>query len=193
MKGLVRSGALDASDKVSRAMFVSARQAVNNLNATAAVCNTNVTAFRREEVIQAFKSNLPDESLRRLREAPFDSRDLVSDELFAEVLRETREARHDDVLLEPIRQRHQYRRGQNSPSFRGGRGSGKKSKPSQRGGRGFGGDNRGGQSGHGGSSFRGQPRQQSGGKSSASNTRGGGKKGDSASKPGGGKSSPAPQ
>ena len=70
MKGLVRSGALDCSDKVSKAMFVSARQAVNNLNVTAAVCNTNVTAFRREEVIHAFKSNLPDESLRGFVKPP---------------------------------------------------------------------------------------------------------------------------
>ena len=53
-------------------------------------------------MINAFKSNLPEESLRKLREAPFDSRDLIDDDLFKEVLKETREARHDDVLLEPV-------------------------------------------------------------------------------------------
>ena len=64
LKGLVKTGALDEADKVARAILVFTRQAVNNLNATSAVCNANDTSFRCQEVISAFRSNLPDESLR---------------------------------------------------------------------------------------------------------------------------------
>ena len=125
LRGLKHTGALDNADKVARAIWVSTRQAVNNLNTVGAVCNANVTLFRRQEVIDAFRSNLPDESLRKLREAPFDSRDLIDDELLKEVLEETREAHHDDVLLEPVRQWHQYRGGRYSlPSRGGGAGGG---------------------------------------------------------------------
>ena len=123
MRGFYNSGALNNVDKVARAIWVSSRQAINNLNSVSAVCNANLTLFRRQVVIDAFKSNLPDESLRKLREAPFDSRDLIPDELFREVLQETRAARHDDVLLEPIRQRHTYRGGRHSSPSRGGSGT----------------------------------------------------------------------
>ena len=50
LRGLKTTGALDNADKVARAIWVSTRQAVNNLNAVGAVCNANVT-FRRQEVI----------------------------------------------------------------------------------------------------------------------------------------------
>ena len=103
LRGLKTTGALDDADKVARAIWVSTRQAVNNLNAVGEVCNANVTLFRCQEVINAFKSNLPEDSLRKL-ETPFDSPDLVDDDLFKQVLKETREARHDDFLLEPVRQ-----------------------------------------------------------------------------------------
>ena len=75
MKGLKKSGALEEADKVTRAIFVSTRQAINNLNATSSVCNTNVTSFRRQEVISALRTNLPDDALLKLRETPFNSRE----------------------------------------------------------------------------------------------------------------------
>ena len=99
MKGLKKSGALEEADKVTRAIFVSTRQAINNLNATSSVCNTNVTSFRRQEVISALRTNLPDDALRKLRETPFKSRDLIDNAIFNQVLKDTRETRHDDVLL----------------------------------------------------------------------------------------------
>ena len=177
MKGLILSGALDGADKVAQAILVSTRQAINNLNAVSSVCNANVTSFRRQEVIKAFKADLPDDAIRKLREAPFDSRDLIPDELFREVIKETREARHDDVLLEPIRQRQQYRRAPYSPVYRGGaggRGGGKgKGRGQYVAGRGRG---EGGYKGQD-QSFRGNFRRQSGGKGQASQAKGGKGKG----------------
>ena len=134
-----------------------------------------MTSFRRQEVIKAFKADLPDDAVRKLREAPFDSRDLIDDELFRQVIKETREARHNDVLLEPIRQQRQYRRGPYSPAYRGGAG-GKGGKGKGRGqgaaGRGKG---DGGFRGRQDSSFRGQYRRQSGGKGQANQGKSGGK------------------
>ena len=43
LRGLKHTGALDNSDKVARAIWVSTRQAVNNLNSAGAVCNANLT------------------------------------------------------------------------------------------------------------------------------------------------------
>ena len=173
MKGLILSGALDGADKVAQAILVSTRQAINNLNAVSSVCNANVTSFRRQEVIKAFKADLPDDAIRKLREAPFDSRDLIPDEVFREVIKETREARHDDVLLEPIRQRQQYRRAPYSPAYRGGAGGKGGGKGKGRGqyvaGRGRGDGGYKGQD----QSFRGNFRRQSGGKGQATQAKGG--------------------
>ena len=185
-RGFSHSGVLDNADKVARAIWLSSRQAINNLNSVAAVCNANLTLSRRQEVIDAFKSNLPVESLRKLREAPFDSRDLVPDDLFREVLQETRAARHDDVLLEPIRQRHTYRGGRNSSPSRGGSGTLGRRRYRKSSGKGKGGDFQ-GQTARGGASFRGNfNRQSDGGSSSAHVYRGGKKKGGAAAKSGGG-------
>ena len=189
-RGFSHTGALDNADKVARAIWLSSRQAINNLNSVAAVCNANLTLSRRQEVIDAFKSNLPEESLRKLREAPFDSRDLIPDELFREVLQETRAARHDDVLLEPIRQRHAYRSGRTSSPSRGGPSTSGRRRYRKSSGKGKGGGLQ-GQAGRGGSSFRGgSNRQSDGGSSSAHVYRSGKKKGGAAAKSGGGDAPP---
>ena len=77
----------------------------------------NVTAFRREEVLNAFKTILPTEAKQALREASFTTLDLLDDETFSKVLKETREARHDDLLLAPLRQQPYQPAGRASSSY----------------------------------------------------------------------------
>ena len=106
LKGFILSGALNDADTVAYAV--------------SSACNANVTSFRRQGVIEAFKTHLPVDAILQLRGAPFVSRDLIVDGLFRVVFSVTREAGHDDILLGLIRQ--QYRRAPYSPAYRGGAG-----------------------------------------------------------------------
>ena len=132
------------------------------------MCNANVASFRRQEVLNKLGTLIPEEDKQSLREAPFTNRDLIADDLFNKVLKETRESRHDDVLLNPIRQQHwphrsssghwgdtNYRAGSRSHST--GRGSHGQARD----------DHRGGSSGQKEKSFRGGHAGKGGGGSSS--------------------------
>ena len=97
---------LKGADKVTGAFLTTIRQAVHNLSFTEAVCNANLTTFNRQELLNGLGSLIPEEAKQSLWEASFDARDLIANEVFNRVLKETRESHHDDVLLNPYRQQH---------------------------------------------------------------------------------------
>ena len=191
LRGLKKSGALEGSNNVARAIVVSIRQAMNNLNSTSAVCNANVTSFRCQEVISALRTNLLEDALRKLWDAPFASRELRDNEVFNQVLKETRETPHDNVLLEPVRQKHHYHHRHSSySSYRSGDdgSSGQRHRYQKSSGRGSRREDfHGGSSGHKDSSFR-ERHHHSGDKSTSSHSYrpGGQKKGGHPHKSGGG-------